>query len=461
VAARHLCLGILFTVVAHSVEDAIPLSTTAGAAQGAVALADETAAGAKYWRVRSLLKVPLEGWVLSKLAFFESPDGSGEEAKGEPLFSTYFKSEEVPPNNEFIAAHAFDGKQDTVWESLDGEPGQFIGVEFKENKDIKSCVMRTPDMVKGPGAVMVEKSDDGVTFARVAEISDMKEWGTKDQLYKFVPMDILPSSVFSIRSQKDPAYCIGVRTRKEFPEDEDSAIIHIEEGAQLELQKCLDDTVTQWWSFDVARGLLHSAADSIYIAHVQGDLAASYFEIKKCIEGCPDATKDEFMYSDSVRGGFLRQRTGRQNIVISVKDGEIKQGNVVNLGECGSDPEAAAELNACPENQESQWELVPMFALEEHTQAIKCSPYSHNLDDPDPAATRQEAQRLCAADNECSAYNWADNSVEDYPNRVYLCHKLHDVHPNADGWELGVRAGRAYDSPYEKRAALLDTAASL
>ena len=69
-------------------------------------------------------------------------------------------------------------------------------------------------------------------------------------------------------------------------------------------------------------------------------------------------------------------------------------------------------------------------------------------------------RRLCAADNECSAYNWADDSVEDYPDRVYLCHKLHDVHPNADGWELGIRAGRAYDSPYEKRAALLDTAAS-
>merc|ERR1740117_829333 len=49
--------------------------------------------------------------------------------------------------------------------------------------------------------------------------------------------------------------------------------------------------------------------------------------------------------------------------------------------------------------------------------------------------------RLCAADIKCSAYNWASNAVADpqLADKVFLCHKLHDVHPGVDGWELGVR----------------------
>merc|ERR1712166_77333 len=111
-----------------------------------------------------------------------------------------------------------------------------------------------------PAACLVEKSEDGINWGRVAELNDMRDWGTKDQLFKLVPMDLLPPSVFSIRSQFDTAFCVGVRTRMEDPDDEDSAIVHIEEGAVLELQKCLDDTITQWWSFDLDKGRLHNAA---------------------------------------------------------------------------------------------------------------------------------------------------------------------------------------------------------
>ena len=78
---------------------------------------------------------------------------------------------------------------DTVWESEDGEPDQWYGVKFAEKKDIKSMVIRIPDMVKGPASVMVEKSEDGESWGRVVDISDMKMWGVEDQLYKFVPMD--------------------------------------------------------------------------------------------------------------------------------------------------------------------------------------------------------------------------------------------------------------------------------
>lgn len=54
--------------------------------------------------------------------------------------------------------------------------------------------LQTPDMVKGPAACMVEKSEDGVNWGRVAELNDMRDWGTKDQLFKLVPMDLCEHS---------------------------------------------------------------------------------------------------------------------------------------------------------------------------------------------------------------------------------------------------------------------------
>jgi hypothetical protein len=390
-----------------------------------------------------------------QIQWFESQDGSGDAAAGEAIASSFRGSGDVPPNTEFAIENAVDGSYDTVWESEDGEPGQWYGIKFDDKKDIKSVVLRTPDMVKGPAAVMVEKSEDGEAWGRVVEISSMKEWGVKDQLFKFVPMDQLPPSVFSIRSQKDTAFCVGVKTRLENPEDEDSPVVQIEPGAKLELQKCLDDTVTQWWSFDINRGILHNAYDAVYIADVSDNLAAGQeLGITTCTEGCPELGKNAFVYSDSVLGGFLRSRS-IQNLIFKPVNGTLAEGTPVELGTCGDNPDQPADLDVCPDEKDGQWELLPMFALEMSKQAIKCSPYSHTLDDPSPAESRQEAQRLCAADNECSAYNWADDTAAEFKNQVFLCHKLHDVHPGVEGWELGVRAGRAYDSPYKQRAAVL------
>jgi hypothetical protein len=443
---RGLCCLLVISFVTASGESLSP------DVQEAITLVDETetGAGALYWRARSLVKVPLEGWVLSKVQMFTTQDGSGDAATGEPISSSYRGMSDVPAGTEFKTENAFDGSEDTVWESEDGEPGQWIGIKFAEPTDIQSMVMRTPDMVKGPSGVMIEKSEDGESWGRVVEITDMKNWGVQDQLYKFVPMDQLPPSVFSIRSQKDTSLCVGVRTRMENPDDEDSAIIDIEDDAVLEFQKCLDDTVTQWWSFDPNRGLLHNAKDAIWIASLNGTLAeGTNFVTNKCTDGCPEATDNEFMYSDSIKGGFLRSKT-INNLVVSPK-GELKAGAEVVLGTCGDDPNMPASLDVCPDNKESQFELLPMFALEPEKEAIKCAPYSHTLQEPSAAASRQEAQRLCAADIKCSAYSWVDNSGEELQDRVYLCYALHDVHSGQVGWELGVRAGRAYDSPYEKK----------
>jgi len=442
-------------------------STDVSPVKEAIALVDEDPsgrAGALYWRARSLVKVPLEGWVLSKVQMLTSQDGSGEPVSGEPISSTWRGMSDTPPGTEFKVENAFDGSYDTVWESEDGEPGQWIGLKFSEKQDIQSMVMRTPDMVKGPAGVIIEKSDDGDNWGRVVEITDMRDWGTKDQLYKFVPMDQLPPSVFSIRSQKDTAFCVGVRTRKEDPEDEDSAIIDVEEGAVLELQKCLDDTVTQWWSFDVNRGILHNAKDALWIGSPNGTVAAGTgFGIAKCTDGCKDAKDSEFMYSDSIKGGFLRSKASvdgveQANLVLAPKGNEFKEGVEVVFGTCGDDPNVPASLDTC-DFKEAQWELLPMFTIEPGKEAIKCAPYSHTLAAPSPATTRQEAQRLCAADNACSAYSWADNSAEQvdgvtgrkvpFQDKAYLCTRLHDVHSGQLGWELGVRAGRNYDSPYK------------
>jgi len=452
----HVCALCLLAVGATSKEASVQAVSDLASPPNAVAMVDETAAGALYWRARSLVKVPLEGWVMSKVEWFETQDGTGDAVTGGEAIASSFKgSGDVPPNTEFAIENAMDGSYDTVWESEDGNPDQWYGVKFAEKKDIKAVVMRIPDMVKGPAAVMIEKSEDGESWGRVVEIADMRDWGVQDQLFKFVPMDLLPPSVFSIRSQFDTAYCVGVRTRMEDPEDEDSAIVHIEEGAVLELQKCLDDTITQWWSFDVNRGLLHNAYDTVYIATLSDELAeGSSFSIGMCRDGCKDATDSEFMYSDSIRGGFLRSRS-IQNLVFAPKDGKFEIGSEVVLGTCGDNKDIAAELNVCPDNKASQFELLPMFAIENGKHAIKCAPYSHTLATPEPATDRQEAQRLCAADIKCSAYNWADNSALEDKDKVFLCHKLHDVHPGVEGWELGIRAGRAYDSPYADRAALM------
>jgi len=449
--------ALLLVVAATSSETALPSSDATFSVQSTDAFVqlDETAAGAMYWRVRALVKVPLEGWVMSKIQWFESQDGSGDAVTGEAIASSFRGSGDVPPNTEFAIPNAMDGSYDTVWESEDGEPGQWYGIKFAEKKDIKSMVIRIPDMVKGPASVMVEKSEDGELWGRVVDISDMKMWGVEDQLYKFVPMDQLPPSVFSIRSQLDTAYCVGVRTRLQNPEDEDSPIVDIEVGAKLELQKCLDDTITQWWSFDVNRGILHNAYDKVYIADVSENLAVdTEIGIAKCTNGCPEMGNNAFVYSDSVRGGFLRSRV-IQNLVFSPQNASLAQGMPVVLGTCGDNADTPADLNVCPDNKQGQWELLPMFALEMNKQSITCAPYSHTLADPTPATSRQEAQRLCAADNKCSAYNWADGTAEDFANEVFLCHKLHDVHPGVVGWELGIRAGRGYDSPYKKRAAVL------
>jgi len=247
--------------------------------------------------------------------------------------------------------------------------------------------------------------------------------------------------------------------------DEDSAIIDMEEGAAVELQKC----------FDANRGILHNAKDPIWILVPNGTVAeGTNFVMGKCTPTsdsdprCANAEDSEFMYSDSIKGGFIRSKAAvdgavQGNLVIAPHNNEFKQGSKVQFGKCGDDPNTPATLDVC-DFKDAQWELLPMFAIEEGKEAIKCAPYSHSMKEASPASTRQEAQRLCAADIACSSYSWADSSAEQinpitgkkdggnaFANKVFLCEQLHHVHSGQVGWELGVRAGRAYASPYKQK----------
>merc|ERR1711966_35511 len=440
----------------------------------AVAPVDEQNMGAPMWRVLSKAKVPLENWLVTHLRFFESLDGSGDPVNCEAIASTYKGMSATPIVNDFEPAKATDGNDDTNWESENGEAGQWIGIKCTEYKDIKSIAMQVPNPVMAPAAVEIQKSvdffDANVAPATVAEISDMKSWGKKLELYKLRPQDIQPKSLFAIRSQKDPNLCVGVRTRLTDPDDEMSAVIKIEDQAVVELQRCDDDVTTQWWSFDQNSGLLHSAADEIYVIRFEGDPemakpdeGGNNLIIGMCSgeKGCPKAGK--FKYNDSVNGGFMRSGFyDRANLVFSAAPeagGELKAGTAMKASPCGPTNPAQASLLVpeCKAREEDpgqdfgRFELPPMFNVEEGRRAIKCSPYSHSLLQPETATNRQQAQRLCAKDIKCSAYNWGKIDAEP-ANTVYLCYKLHNVYAGAEeeAWELGVRAGRAYDSPYDE-----------
>jgi len=189
----------------------------------------------------------------------------------------------------------------------------------------------------------------------------------------------------------------------------------------------------------------------LFILGVESLQAGGQLVIKTCRDGCPQDTASEFAYSDSVNGGFLRTK-GAPNLVIGPKGKQVNGSIPLILNACGQNPQVAASLRVCAEETHAQFELLPMFDIEPQKEAINCVPYSHQLSEltgPKEADSQQEAQRLCAADNACSAYSWAKSSaVGDVKNKVFLCTKLHNVHAGVEGWELGVRAGRAYDSPY-------------
>jgi len=302
----------------------------------------------------------------------------------------------------------------------------------------------------------MEKSFDGEDWSRVVEISDMKEWGKKLQDFPLLPMDTVPDSVFALRSQKNPAFCVGVKPTPN-ADDPKADPFPIFENAELQLQKCDDNKNTQYWQLVNGQiPWMQNAADQSFKMHVDKAEGGSKLTVKQCKEGggCGDDksfSNDKFAFGAEAKGGLMMGKGTLQNLVITAA--KLEEGAAVTLQECTApppppakgkaavDPEPA-DVTKCDKLKDktlSQWELKPMFILEKGKQTVSCAPYSHSHKKPTPCDSRVKAQELCSKDNNCAAYNWAS---EKDTEEVYLCTDLHEVHAGVAGWELGVRAGR-------------------
>jgi len=412
--------------------------------------------GCRYWRMRSITKAVGQYWQVSQFQLFESADGSGAETKGKAISSTHKGKPAVgsglPDTSETKAEKATDGNAKTFWSASSDLKFEWIGVEFDKPKDIRSIKAQLSSPMMGPTMVIVEKSMDGEIWSRVNEIANMQDWGKKLQLYPLITMDRVPKSVFALRSQKNPVFCLGVKPTPN-AEDPEADPFPIFENAALEVQKCDDNKNTQYWQLAGGQTTrLKNAADQNFVLHMDKGASGAKLSVKKCSDGCKDFTNDVFAFADGAKGGLMRAKDANSNLVITAA--ALKEGSAVTMQECADikDPKEKvdAEVSKCSKLADktlAQFELKPMFVIEKGKQSIACAPYSHSHAKPTPCNKQVVAQELCAKDNKCSAYNWVDatpmGGVDGVSkNAVYLCTDLHEVHSGVAGWELGVRAGR-------------------
>lgn len=397
--------------------------------------------GSKFWRVRSITDTPGQWWQVKELEFYASTDGSGDKIAPAKAMASTFKGD----LNDSVhkAEKAIDGDATTFWSTSDKYKFEWIGVEFDEPQTIGSIKMQLTDPMMGPAMVIVEKSLDGEWWSRSTEIPEMKEWGSKMEVYPLIQMSTVPKSIFAFRSQQNPRYCIGVRSTPH-PTDEKADPIPLVEDAKLEVQICNDDTTTQYWALaDDTRPMLKSALDASFVLHVNGTSeVGAALSAKQCRDGCPDGFEDDvWVYGEEAKGG-LAYNKNHQHLVLYPKGGVLEEGTEVVLEACGAEGDTA-EIGSCADKTSAQWELLPMFILEPGKQTIACAPYSHDNLEPSSADSREKAQEICAKDVQCAAYNWVDSNAEgDLKDRVFACTALHEVHSGVQGWELGVRAGR-------------------
>merc|ERR1712159_4162 len=416
--------------------------------------------GCRYWRMRSITKAVGQYWQVSQFQLFESADGSGAETKGKAISSTHKGKPAVgsglPDTSETKAEKAFDGNPKTFWSASSDLKFEWIGVEFEKEMDIRSIKAQLSDWMMGPTMVIVEKSMDGEIWSRVEEIANMQDWGKKLQLYPLITMDHVPKSVFALRSQKNPVFCIGVkstpRKKEDGSVDEEADPLPIAEDAALEVQKCDDNKNTQYWQLMAGQTTrLLNAADQSYVLHMDKAEDGGRLTVKVCKEGCKDWKNDVFAFAEKAGGGLMRGKDANNNLVITAA--ALKEAAAVTMQECADikDPKDKADATIAKSSKLkdktlSQFELKPMFILEKGKQTVACAPYSHSHAKPTPCNSQVKAQELCAKDDKCSAYNWVDSTpigVDGVSkDAVYLCTDLHEVHSGVSGWELGVRAGR-------------------
>jgi hypothetical protein len=427
--------------------------------------------------VRSIANAVGEYWQLSEIEWYESKDGSGNPVGADQFdkrtSSTYKDSPKPgqPDTSEHRPEKAMDGDTATFWSSSSDIKFEYIAVKFKTPKDIRSIKMQLASENMGPPMVIVEKSSDGENWARSTEISDMKKWGSKLDMYGLVDMDAVPTvSTFALRSQENPRFCVGVReTPAEDPED---PALPLEEGAVLEMQPCSDARTTQYWQIR-KDFLLANAKDSDMVVNVDALQNGATLSMKKyqCDtdeetgeELCPSwGANSKFNFAEEAKGGLMFSKTDNNgNLVMQTEN--LEEGVQVKYGECGSDGEQPSDVANCASITGARWELKPMFLVEPKRMAIGCAPYTHMNIKPLEALDERAAMTECAAKADCLAYNWAEDGAVcpttppcegKYTLHSWSCTALHEVHSGQMGWSLGVRCGKL--EPFvEERTKKLD-----
>jgi hypothetical protein len=421
---------------------AVAVSLSAEVLPDTVELVQETEGtiGCKFWRVRSITDTPGQWWQVKELEFYTSTDGSGDKLTPAKAMASTFKGDLNESENK--PEKAIDGSADTFWSTSDKYKFEWIGVEFDAPQEVLSVKMQLTEEFMGPSMVIVEKSMDGEWWSRSTEITDMADWANSMVTYPLLPMNRVPESIFALRSQQNPHFCVGVRPTPH-PSDDKADPYPLFEDAKLEIQICNDKTNTQYWQLaESTRPMLKSAADQSFVMHINGSTAAgSEISVKQCLDGCPEGFDDDiWQYAENAAGGLMYDKN-QPNLVLAPKGGVLEEGVEVVFEACGAEGELA-DASACSDKSSARWELLPMFVLEPGKQTIACAPYSHDNVEPSAADSRAAAQEACAANPECVAYNWADGSAEGIlKNKVYSCTAMHEIHSGMSGWELGVRAG--------------------
>eukprot|EP00658_Telonema_sp_P-2_P013206 TRINITY_DN149_c0_g2_i3.p1 TRINITY_DN149_c0_g2~~TRINITY_DN149_c0_g2_i3.p1 ORF type:complete len:503 (-),score=133.67 TRINITY_DN149_c0_g2_i3:339-1847(-) len=412
--------------------------------------ADDGTIGCRFWRVRSITDAPDQWWQLRELELYNSADGSGEKLAPLKAIASSFKGLKIdgPNDDQWLPEKAIDGNEDTFWSSSDRYKFEWIGVEFQDPVDVRSIKMKTTGEFRGPAMVIVEKSSDGQWWSRSTEVSQMGDWGSKMTTYPLINMDTVPKSLFALRSQQNPRFCVGVRPTPH-PSDDKAEPYPLAEDAQLEVQVCDGNKNTQYFQLTAdPTPMLRNAADQSFVVHVNGAAAeGTPLTMKQCKEGCEQDSEfqnDVFDFAAEEFGGLMRDKE-KPNLVFFPTDNALVEGKDIILQACGPSDETAT-IEACAGQALARWELLPMFVIEPGKETVSCAPYSHDNLEPEAATTREQAQAVCAKDNECTAYNWVSdaNTAEGdtRTNLVYACTDMHEVHSGVTGWELGVRAGR-------------------
>jgi len=397
---------------------------------------------AQCWRIKSLARGngPREGfeWQVTSASFFLSADGSGTALSG-TAFSSGDQKKSDAAGKDGAAANAFDGKDDTSWIAKRMDAGEYVGLKLQEAKEVRSVSVKQLDESHGVKAAVLEKSNDCVSFARVAEFPNFAKSYGKTKLFAFNGLGTVPPGVFQIRSRHNVNACLGIKVPQSEAEDVKTGVPQksFDAGAAVEMQVCNIDATPQFFSFDEDKKIV-SAKHPAFVLTLAAVKEGSGATMTECLNRCKGINSSFALDGNS---GFLRHVTS-PNFVLQPAGGKFTPGTSIVTSACGSSTTPAV-LSNCKDKTFAQWDMVPLFMIEKGKKAINCAPYSHTLNNaPISSSSQRVAQVACAKDEKCKVYMYAGSSAENSADRhkAWLCQALDTVYSGYAGFELGFRA---------------------